>query len=951
MLDGLRKRFGSLIAGNKVSVVEQELAVAPQELSPKEEQKQGAVEALLLARREAQKREARLILTERIHNRAAMLLNGIRTDLLQRIHGRIEEENQSESLHSLLEVALDPAFTTRLDAEIDGLTQKMLETLKSELANDPDAAPLLPSPDGFITELRKYRDDVLRKHLLQQIEVLALPTSAQALPLEPGDAQALMERIAEYWLNCRDALDKFFRSVEMVLLSGARSEIRLDSELIRSRLVAAQYRNGYQVLDERFRRLFGEIVQLQMSTEPTDKELAALDRRIVNEIIVPLAYFIRERREPEPREALASRAELFREIVDKVVAVPEPMNQTAEAVKPVLRKSVEHARPLLQDYSYLGTVFESLNPAAIHRTTALLKVFETLVLSELDEDSLETLENVIRLNRAQYRLLQQLEIEYAASLPRLQPLDRVDDESASVIAEAIEQSAPPAELVEDIFTLLGYLTLPDALPENQTQLLRRIATFALTPEELGSQYALYRDKATTTEDRARIARAVFERLGPSALGHDERQARLQASPLPIDLGKALVAIGYRPDDKDRLTAFKEEVSSAVEDGDVSKLKKAIRDINQLRKAVESERIELGATGTDGDPYFVEIWLTESGAMAGLIFFQKEGFGPNPVEILKLDPGKGNRKEIEEKLRRLLKKQALIYQTFYTLFAHDQLLSKDQRRTLPSFVKKLYEPVEPNRHLLLSRVRYAKELVELIDSFVELIVNSDTSAASEGKATRQVLSGLSKKVTELVASTEKARDHAELSRILKEYDRALKYLNTAVVHSVNPWLERQTAELSTEFVFRQEEVLDAVREHTAHHGIDWERDVESFETHGIRGTLGCRSLMRLADGSSKVVLLNYHRQRQAWQVRYLGPRVTDVVRDALRKRGKRLPDDYDEKREQPTFSLDEQSCRFFLLKRDVARVEATLVLDGSRDENPWDVVFLKYNDEVLVDRSA
>ena len=114
MLDGLRKRFGSLIAGNKVSVVEQELAVAPQELSPKEEQKQGAVEALLLARREAQKREARLILTERIHNRAAMLLNGIRTDLLQRIHGRIEEENQSESLHSLLEVALDPAFTTRV---------------------------------------------------------------------------------------------------------------------------------------------------------------------------------------------------------------------------------------------------------------------------------------------------------------------------------------------------------------------------------------------------------------------------------------------------------------------------------------------------------------------------------------------------------------------------------------------------------------------------------------------------------------------------------------------------------------------------------------------------------------------------------------------------------------------------------------------------------------------
>jgi hypothetical protein len=98
-------------------------------------------------------------------------------------------------------------------------------------------------------------------------------------------------------------------------------------------------------------------------------------------------------------------------------------------------------------------------------------------------------------------------------------------------------------------------------------------------------------------------------------------------------------------------------------------------------------------------------------------------------------------------------------------------------------------------------------------------------------------------------------------------------------------------------------------------------------------------------------LNYHRRRQAWQVRYLGPRVTDVVRDALQKKGKRLPDDYDEKREQPTFSLDEQSCRFFMLKRNVARVEATLVLDEDRDENPWDVVFLKYNDEVLVDRTA
>ena len=46
MLDGLRKRFGSLISG-KVSVVEEELADGPQELSTQEEQKKGAVEALL----------------------------------------------------------------------------------------------------------------------------------------------------------------------------------------------------------------------------------------------------------------------------------------------------------------------------------------------------------------------------------------------------------------------------------------------------------------------------------------------------------------------------------------------------------------------------------------------------------------------------------------------------------------------------------------------------------------------------------------------------------------------------------------------------------------------------------------------------------------------------------------------------------------------------------------
>jgi hypothetical protein len=32
------------------------------------------------------------------------------------------------------------------------------------------------------------------------------------------------------------------------------------------------------------------------------------------------------------------------------------------------------------------------------------------------------------------------------------------------------------------------------------------------------------------------------------------------------------------------------------------------------------------------------------------------------------------------------------------------------------------------------------------------------------------------------------------------------------------------------------------------------------------------------------------------------------------------------------------------------VEATLVLDGSRGDNPWRVVYLKYDDDVLVNRT-
>ena len=228
------------------------------------------------------------------------------------------------------------------------MTTRVFDKLKEEFAGDNEAAPLFPRREGFAKELASYRDEVLRKHLLEQVEVLALPTSALAIPLDKVDragGEELTERLGEYWASCREALDKFFRSVEMVLLDGAREGIRLDTELIRERLVAAQYRNGYRLLDERFRNVYGEIAQLEMSTEPEPKRRAELDRKVVDEIIVPLAYFIRERAEPEPRDALSSRAELFREIVDKLVVTPEPLNHTAEAMKPLLRKSVEQARP------------------------------------------------------------------------------------------------------------------------------------------------------------------------------------------------------------------------------------------------------------------------------------------------------------------------------------------------------------------------------------------------------------------------------------------------------------------------------------------------------------------------------------------------------------------------------------------------------------------------------
>jgi hypothetical protein len=954
MLDRLRKRFESLLAPKASPVLEEPVPEPLPEVHQEPAKPPTDVEAILLARREAQKRESRLILTERIHNRAAALLNEIRTELLHEIHRRLEGEVRHQTLHDLLQVTLDTAFTARLDGSIEDLVRKLFQRLRSEYADEEDAEPLFPATDRFVGELKSYRDGILRKHLLEQVEVLALPTSAQAFPDARGNAEMLKERIAQYWNVCRESLDKFSRSVDTVLLDGARDGIRIDSATLRERLVAAQYRNGYRLLDERFRALYGEIAELHMSAELSDKARAALDRRVVDEIIVPLAYFIRERAETEPREALASRAELFREIVDRLVAVPEPFQQTAEAVKPVLRKSVEQARPIAaSDFPYLRSTIESLNPAAIHRTTALLQVLEVLVQPELDDRGLDRIEQVIRLNRAQYRLYQQLYRNDRRLAQSLAPLDRVDDGDANTIAEILELTEPPKELVEDLFLSLGYLSWPEPLPEDARKLLRLIAVLALTPEELAHYGELYQPASPSEKTRARIATTLTERLTPSAVGNDERQRRVGAAPPDIDPAKTLAGLGYRPDDPERLDAFREEIRATLDGQAPDALAALVRRLRNLRDAMERERASMGAKGTEADPYHVEFWLTPSGAIVGLVLFQRAGFGLAPIESLSRDPEDGKRKETEDRLRRQLQSQALIYQTFHKLFSRRTLLPKERRRALPSFVKTLYEPTDANRLPLVARLRHAKDLLGLMESFARLIGEADGTdgkAASETNGVGAILNGLTKKVDELLRIAEKSRDPQELARLLKEYERALKYLNTVVVHSVNPWLAHQTGELGTEFEFRKEDVESSVRRHTAQQGLDWSQDVVGFEAHPIRGTLGCRALLTLADGTSKVLLLNYDPRRQDWQVRHMGPRLTDVVREALRQKGKSLPDDYDEKFEQPTFRLDEQSCRFLLVKRDVARVEATLVLDGAREENPWRVVYLKFNDEVLADRT-
>lgn len=231
----------------------------------------------------------------------------------------------------------------------------------------------------------------------------------------------------------------------------------------------------------------------------------------------------------------------------------------------------------------------------------------------------------------------------------------------------------------------------------------------------------------------------------------------------------------------------------------------------------------------------------------------------------------------------------------------------------------------------------------------MILESHPSAKSDTATVAQILTGLSRKIDQFLTGVDKSSSPNDLARFAREHERILKYLNIAILQSVNPWLERQTRELATEFEFREEEVVEAIRVAALANKMDWD-EVTKCKVNPIRGTLGCRALLELRDGASKVVLCEFDRRYQRWKVKHFAPLVMDVVREELARLGRILPQKYDEKFEQATFSLDEPACRFMLRKDGVACVEATLVLKADPIGDHWQVVYLKWDDEVLIDRA-
>ena len=955
MLDRFRKRIEGLF--NSADPAEKEASLLQHEAgadtSPSEQGASQELAAAIQARKEARRREARLILSERVHNRAQTLMSEIRNQLLSEIQLRLEEEADSENLQDLLQVALDPAFTARLDVAADEQVNALMRDLETSFQGAANLDSHLPSKEQSLTELKAYRDQILRTHMLEQVEVYALPSLSEAFPSGDVPSDQLRQKNAQYWDACREALDRFFRSVEMALLNGARPGIRLEPSMIRDRLVAAQFRNGYRVLEERFRQLYGKIAEVQMANAgQLEKAKAQLDRRAVDEIIVPLAYFIRDRSEPEPREALKSRSELFREIVDKLIASNDPFVHTAEVIKPLLRRSIEQARPLvLESFPYLRSSIESLKPTEIHRATALLHLFEALVEPDVDEQQLQTVEQSVRLNKWQYHLHLQLWNHCPSQLERLQPLDRIHAQDAQYLAQFIETVDPSPQAIEDMAVRLGYFDFQEILRDGeQKTLLRALCILTLPRAELSSWPFLYDSTPPSEEDLQRMAKAILRQIRTTGAGADDRQQQLGAAPLPVELSKALSLIGYEAEDGgDRVARFRDQLESLIISGEPKALAQAIRLLRRLQEAVDLERLSAGLVGAEGDPYVSEVWLKESGALIGLLFYRGNDFGQVPIEKVSRDPDAENRADATEKLKRQLNSQAIIYQAFHKLFRHEGDLPRARKHALPTYLKTTYERIEPNRHSLLAHLKNARLLLRRIEEFSFFIAESSGEARPDATKVERILSGLSKKVDQLFDQVEKTKNPAQLARFAREYERVVRYVNVVILHSVNPWLERHTRGLTTEFDFIEEEVVDAIRGASAGHGLDWNNDVEDCEAHLIRGTLGCRALLQLVDGSSKVVLLEYDRRRRAWQVKHFGPRIADVVNGELNKHGHRIPDDYDEKFEQPTFRMEEQSCRFLLIKKGSVRIEATLVLDLSNVEKPWRVVYLKWNDDVLADR--
>lgn len=958
MLDRFRKRLGSLLNAASSSSVEQVLeSEKPPDASPEPAEPPleatasrapSELELAMEARREARRREARLLLSERLHNRSVTLLGELRNLLLQAVQERLDRESGGEGLRGLLQLILDPAFTSELDNAIYSQVQSLLAKLRDEFSGEAEGDVPLPVDSDLARELQTYRDQILRTHMLDQIEVFALPLLQEVFPEGKVEPEQMRTRLGEYWGACRAAIDRFFHSVEMALLNGARPGIRLEGALIRERLLAAQFRNGYRTLEHRFRAIYSSVVELQMATSQRALgEKSAIDRRVVEEIVVPLAFFIRDRPEPEPEAALTGRAELFRDLVDKLVASREPYQQTAEAIKPLLRRSIEQVRPpAIERFPYLRPAIESFKAAEIHRATALLHLFETLLRPDLDEHALEAVEQNVRLNKSQYQLYLQLARGHRPLAARLGPLDRIDPADADFLVQFMEETDPAVEAIEDMARRLGYLPFAEPSPEDLRGLARAIAVLAVSRNELTSWRWLYGPEPPTPHELGRLAKIVLKQIRPTGVGADDRQLEHNAIALPVDLGRALSAMGYVAVDGDRLKSFRAELQDLLESGKPANLHRALELLRRLQNAVEEERRSRGHVSGECDPYAVEVWLQESGMLVALLFCRAPGFGTTPIEKLTRPPGPGE----EEKIRRQLGSQAVVYHAFHSLFSRPAELSLDQRRALPAYLKTTYEKIEPNRHVLLGHLRNARALAKRIDDFVDLIQAVNPNARGDAAAVIQIVSGLERKLEQLQKDIESAPANAPVTRLLRELERILKYLNVILIHSANPWLERQTRGVATEFEFREEDVVIALRQTALAQGIDWSKDVRRAVVNPVKGTLGCRALMELADGVSKVALLDYDRRQRQWKVKHFGPRLTDVLRSTLRQFNRTLPDDYDEKHEQPILGLEETTCRFLVVKRGLVRIEATLVLDPGAKGEPWKVVFLKWNDDVLIDLS-